>query len=624
MSRDPLQNLAFRYLRHLTTDPVTGARGFGTRYNTPKLRRNLLQADIALRPEEFVAAALLTGIIGSIIGLGFTGFMALEYALGNISNGYMVVLAILSIYIFWVVGLRSYLAIPASIAARRARDIDYKLPYALNFIAAMSSANVTPITVFKGLAKQPVYGEVQNEATRIVRDVEVLGMDLVSTLHAAIQRSPSLKFQEFLQGITTTTTTGGELKPYFVEKAADLVRENRSDQKRFIDSLSLLAESYVTIVVAAPLFIIIVLSVLMLISTGGSFSRKAELMAYVIVFIIIPVVQFAYTYLIRTRSPEPPDSPLSGKITTTFREVGLALKYPRHTGLLTQEQKENLNRQRALLATVIFSLIFLAGTVIALNWNNLLGLRAQDFFILTVLSLMAPYALYEWSTLRRIHNIELTIADFLRDLAESTRAGMTLHAAIRKASHGSYGELTDEIITMALQISWGVSAIDALKLFSERVRTPLIARSVALITEASLAGGNVADVLKSAADNTKEIQLISRERQSAMSIYTSVIYMSFFILMGVLMAIYAMFLPTAVEATTSAAPLGQTSFLPEQIDVGFFQLIFAGAILIQGFGGGMVAGVISRGKVMAGFRYSFLMVLIGYLIPQIVFSMVSL
>ncbi len=620
MSRDPFQQLAYRYLRGLTTDPVTGKESLGSRYNTPKLRRQLLQADIAIRPEEFIAAGLLAGFVGSVFGLIIFLFLLFDSIAGNIET-HIAAISFLAIPIFWILGLRVYLAIPASIAARRAQDIDFKLPYALNFIAAMSSANVTPVTVFKGLAKQEVYGEVQKEASRIVRDVDVLGMDLISALHAAIQRSPSLKFQEFLQGIITTTTTGGELKPYFFEKTEELIRENRSDQKRFIDSLSLLAESYVTVVVAAPLFVIIVLSVLMLINTSGGFTLKAEMIAYLIIFIIIPVIQFFYTYVIRTKSPEPPDAPLSSSLGTTFSELGKALRQPRHVGLLTQEQKDQLNRQRTLLATLFLSLIFIVCMFLSWMYDSML-LRPQDYFILLVLSLMGPYAVYEWNTLQHIHRVEQTVGDFLRDLAESTRAGMTLHAAIRKASHGVYGDLTDEIITMAIQISWGVSAIDALKLFAERVRTPLIARSVALITEASLAGGNVADVLKSAADNTKEIQLIARERESAMSIYNSVIYMSFFILMGVLMAIYALFLPAAVEATAEVEG-GEVGFLPKEVNVGFFQLIFAGAVLVQGMGGGIVAGVISRGKVMAGMKFSFIMVLIGYLIPQLVFMMVD-
>ena len=620
MSRDPFQQLAFRYLIHLTTDPVTGKESFGSRYNTPKLRRQLLQADIAVRPEEFIAAGLLAGFMGAAFGL-FVSIMALlESRAGNLDSQYAA-LSLLAIPIFWILGLRIYLAIPASIAARRAQDIDFKLPYALNFIAAMSSANVTPVTVFKGLAKQRVYGEVQTEAGRIVRDVELLGQDLISTLHAAIQRSPSLKFQEFLQGIITTTTTGGELKPYFFEKTEELIRENRSEQKRFIDALSLLAESYVTVVVAAPLFVIIVLSVLMLINTRSGFTRQAEFMAYLIIFIIIPVIQFFYTYVIRTRSPEPPDAPLSSAIGATFSELGKALRQPRHVGLLTQEQKDLLNRQRTLLATLFLSLLFIVCFILSMVYDSF-WLRPQDYFIMLLLSLMGPYAIYEWSTLRHIHRVEQTVGDFLRDLAESTRAGMTLHAAIRKASHGAYGELTDEIITMAIQISWGVSAIDALKLFAERVRTPLIARSVALITEASMAGGNVADVLKSAANNTKEIQLIARERESAMSIYNSVIYMSFFILMGVLLAIYALFLPAAVDAT-SQVDNGEVGFLPKEVNIAFFQLIFSGAVLVQGMGGGIVAGVISRGKVMAGMKFSFIMVLIGYIVPQIVFVLVN-
>ena len=56
------------------------------------------------------------------------------------------------------------LSLPKSRLKSRAKDIDKNLPYAINYMAAMSSANVSPTVIFRGLSRQDIYGEIKNEA----------------------------------------------------------------------------------------------------------------------------------------------------------------------------------------------------------------------------------------------------------------------------------------------------------------------------------------------------------------------------------------------------------------------------------------------------------------------------
>src|SRR6266566_2529464 len=86
-----------------------------------------------------------------------------------------------------------------------------------------------------------------------------------------------------------------------------------------------------------------------------------------------------------------------------------------------------------------------------------------------------------------------------------------------------------EIKKMAAQISWGVPATEALRLFSERVKTPMVQRVIAIIVKSSDAGGDVADVLTMVSHDTKENQLTEDERRIAMSTYIAVIYISFMV-----------------------------------------------------------------------------------------------
>jgi flagellar protein FlaJ len=188
---------------------------------------------------------------------------------------------------------------PAMRAKSRAKKIDLHLPYALNFISAMSAAGITPTEIFKSLSKQKIYGEIREEALWIIRDVSLLGRDIISAIKANINRTPSEKFKEFLQGSIVTVQSGGALKPYFMAKADQYSRENRLIQKQLIESLGIMAEAYVTAAVAGVLLIIIIIPLLMIIAKSDSSQLT---FMYVFIFIIIPLIHIGFSVVLSSMS----------------------------------------------------------------------------------------------------------------------------------------------------------------------------------------------------------------------------------------------------------------------------------------------------------------------------------
>src|SRR5580658_4312102 len=177
------------------------------------------------------------------------------------------------------------------------------------------------------------------------------------------------------------------------------------------------------------------------------------------------------------------------------------------------------------------------------GWNP-----ALDFIVLGMLAMLAPYGFAMTSKLRRVAKIEERLPDFLRDVAEAGRFGMTLPDAIIVASQGRYGLLSDEIKKMASQLEWGVPVATALTLFEERVPTPLVKRVVSIVTRANEAGGNVADVLTMVAHDTQTYQQSQKARQISMLTYVTVIYISFFVFLVTIYIMAAVFLPQMVLA----------------------------------------------------------------------------
>jgi archaeal flagellar protein FlaJ len=274
----------------------------------------------------------------------------------------------------------------------------------------------------------------------------------------------------------------------------------------------------------------------------------------------------------------------------------------------------------------VFALAFIFIGLLTLIGRLHIGfLTGPDWFIVGLMAFMGPVGIIRGREDRRIREIEERLPDFLRDVAEGGRFGMTLAKSIVSASKGKYGKLTPEIRRMASQIQWGVSATEALALFSERVQTPLVNRTAALIIKASTAGGNVADVLELVATDTKDMHLIQKERRASMAAYTSVIYIAFGVFLVTVLILQSTFLAqmqavgeqtSALQATQGGQGLpgggvqGATisaALIPAIKDVYFY------AAIVHAIGDGVLAGVIQAGKFSAGLLHAFVMTLGAFL-----------
>lgn len=230
---------------------------------------------------------------------------------------------------------------------------------------------------------------------------------------------------------------------------------------------------------------------------------------------------------------------------------------------------------------------------------------------------LGPYGFYAAQRHRRIQQIELRFPDFLRDMASSHKGGLTLVQAVQISARGEYGALTPEIRRLADQLSWNVSFEEAFRRFGDRVRTPLVLRSVNLVLEAGRSGGNTTDVLLAAARDAREIKTLERERRLNMSVYTTVIYVTFFVFLFVIGVMVGQFLPEILEAgaATADSDLGGAAgalSLGGVTEADYRQFYFIAAI-VQSIGNGMLAGIMGSGNASLGLRHAFFMVLASYI-----------
>jgi flagellar protein FlaJ len=269
---------------------------FGERRANQHLQDALQSAHMEIRAGAYLSYVFLSTLIGflcSMIVMVVFLFILLPLFGVGLDTGLVVFFLFIPGFIAVII-YGMLLSLPKSRAKKRKKKIDVNLAYAINFISAMASAGVTPTEIFKSLSKQDIYGEVKEESAWIYRDVGLLGFDILSAIKKNIARTPSHRFKEFLQGMVVTVTSGGSLKTYFMHKADQYLWENRNQQKQLLETLGIMAESYVTAAVAGVLLLLIVIPLMMIIT--GDWNA---MFLYILILIIVPLIHIGFAVVIR-------------------------------------------------------------------------------------------------------------------------------------------------------------------------------------------------------------------------------------------------------------------------------------------------------------------------------------
>jgi flagellar protein FlaJ len=184
------------------------------------------------------------------------------------------------------------------------RNLEDSLPFTTGYLSILAGAGVPPSQMFRALAKTDSKLAISQEARNIVRDVELFGVDIITAMDMASKRTPSEKFQDLLEGFIATMHSGGDLRKYLSERSRQYMRLKRIALKRLADSLSVLAEFYVVMLVAGPLILVVMLAVMAMI--GGSMLglMNPRLLLYMLTYLGLPVGSTAFLLILDMISPK--------------------------------------------------------------------------------------------------------------------------------------------------------------------------------------------------------------------------------------------------------------------------------------------------------------------------------
>jgi flagellar protein FlaJ len=250
-----------------------------------------------------------------------------------------------------------------------------------------------------------------------------------------------------------------------------------------------------------------------------------------------------------------------------------------------------------------------------------MGMRAvfnstviDDYIVVAVLIAIIPVAILDFLEDQRIQNLENALPNFFRDLAGMNDSGMTLPSAVHLVANSNYGNLTPLVRKLDNDMSWGVGFVEGLNRFGKKLGTPLADRSVDLIAKASKAGGDISQVLHAAALDTFQIVNLAYERRNNMIIYVIIVLVSSAVFLFIIAILVSSFFATMATAGAAAQAAGAGSSFMGRFDLAAYKRLFSHAAMIQAFFSGLAAGQMGEGRLLAGLKYSAIMLIISWVI----------
>lgn len=235
------------------------------------LEKRLKQAGMPVYYEAYVCGivffSLVTGIIGLSVGALFSALFNIDPPEFRILFPIIIGLAAGQV----TFGMMYYY--PSFNVKSRNTRILVELPYYVGYMATLSASGLSLEGVFKAMAKENSGEEIVKDAKTIIRNLEILGMDVITALKDIIERAAPGPYSELLEGLVSTVESGGNLKEFFISTAKVQMEEKKLLLKKMTASLGIVSEMYTILLIVFPLLSVIMMSIMSIMTPNlGGFN----------------------------------------------------------------------------------------------------------------------------------------------------------------------------------------------------------------------------------------------------------------------------------------------------------------------------------------------------------------
>jgi len=476
-----------------------------------------------------------------------------------------------------------FIITPIMKAGERAGALEREMPFVAAYVTVMATGGTSPYTSIKRLSNVELMPAMRKEAGEVIRDVEVFGMDPLSALEKTAKTHPLDIYRDFFSGYSSTVIIGGDITHFLETKTQEIFKERATRVKAAAERLGMLLESFIIVMVLMSLCFYILFSVESIYSTGVSIYSGIILYTYV----FAPMLSIVFIYLAHGMQPKTPITIWKPyKVFAICLMVGLAVFFML-TGFM------------GMVQIPLFSAI-----------QSVVDLPTA-FASLLIISTALP-AVIHMKEIKKKVGVERGIANFLRDLTEVRKTGLSPERCIESLSKRNYGEFSKNLKQIASELSWGVPLRRVFTDFLKQTKSWLSQIVMFLLVETIDVGGGTISTIEALAKFNRMTQDVEKEKRASTRPYVIVPYFAAILLMSTTL----MMLVLVSKTVSMSVSGGQTT------DLASVTLLFIVSVIFHVYMIGLVAGKIAEESIAAGFKHSTLLVLISLaaavLVPQLV------
>ncbi|MEM5772003.1 MAG: type II secretion system F family protein [Candidatus Aenigmatarchaeota archaeon] len=263
-------------------------------------RAAIVSSGIEILSVTYISCMLLYLCIAPFISLIFSTFII--FVLKFIIINWLVDILIY-ILIFEILTFLIFFSYPYIKMSNNTAEIDSNLPFALIHMQTIAESGAPPIVIFKLLSNFKEYGYLSKEFQKISRNIEMFGMDNISAIRDVMLKTPSSNLKDILSGMITTIQSGGKLSQYISERAEQMLFEYKLSRRKYEETLTAYADIYTAILIAAPLMLVIVLTIIATIG-GNVFGIPPSLLIIISVYGIVPSLNLIFLIFLLITQPK--------------------------------------------------------------------------------------------------------------------------------------------------------------------------------------------------------------------------------------------------------------------------------------------------------------------------------
>ncbi len=530
-----------------------------------EFKDHLARAGIKIYPETYVSLMFLIATL--TLPVSIIAFVLLYFT----KILFLIFLIPLPIYV-----MIGFMVAPMSRAGERASALDREMPFSATYVTVMASGGIPPYMSFKRLSNVELLPSTRKEARALIRDVEIFGVDPLSALEKAAKYNPLDIFKDFISGYASTVIIGGDVIHFLETKAQEIFKAGSMKVKSAAERMGMLLESFIIVMVLMSLCFYILFSVESIYSTGLDMNSGVIMYTYV----FTPLLSIVFIWMAHGMQPK---SPLNEyrpyKVYALSSAIGIVI---------------------LLLLTGFFGMI-------PTPLQNLVDLPIA--VAITLIVSAVPPAIVHQKIAGRKASMEKGISNFLRDLTETRKTGLSPEACISNLSDRDYGAFSKELQKMSSDIGWGIPMRNVIMSFVKKTKSWMSQIVMFLLLEAVDVGGGTIAMIESLARFNNMTQEVEKEKKMSVRPYMIMPYFGAILLVSTT-------LMTLLFTTNTIAMGGETAASAANTDN--LSLIFTVSVITHCYLIGLVCGKISEESLAAGFKHAAILVLIAIVASKIV------